>query len=288
MRRSMISLVVGVVFAIVAVVLMYNYIQTSLQGQNLAQAPAVDLATTVVAVRPLPFGTPIDRLALKTVQWPREALPADGFANVDEIFAGATSPGDRIALVIVGQNEPVTKGKVSGFGGRPTLSRQVENGMRAISIGVNDVVGVAGFVLPGDRVDIMLTRRIGGGANNLVNEVLLQNIMVLGINQTADQATDQPIVGRTATVEVTPEQAQKLVLAQGVGTLSLALRSIETAGEIRAVPITEADLGTQRPPAPVARPRPATAPPAPPPPPPPPTVRVRYAAGAAVEKQVRP
>jgi pilus assembly protein CpaB len=284
----MISLVVGVVFAVVAVVLMFNYIQTTLQGQAVAKAPPVELATTVVAARPLRFGAPIERLMLKTVQWPREALPPDNFATIEEIFAGATSPGDRIALIAIAQNEPVTKAKVSGFGGRPTLSRQVENGMRAISIRVDDVVGVAGFVLPGDRVDIMLTRRIGGGDNNLVNEVLLQNVTVLGINQTADQQADQPIVGRTATVEVTPEQAQKLVLAQQAGSLSLALRSIETAGEIPAVAITEADLGTQRRPAPVVRPRPVVAPPAPPAPPPPPTVRVRYAAGNAVEKQVRP
>ncbi len=256
MRRSMISLVVGVVFAVVAVVLMYNYIQTTLQGQAVAKAPPVELTTTVVAARPLRFGAPIERLMLKTVQWPREALPADGFATIEEIYAGATSPGDRIALIAIAQNEPVTKSKVSGFGGRPTLSRQVENGMRAISIRVDDVVGVAGFVLPGDRVDIMLTRRIGGGDNNLVNEVLLQNVTVLGINQTADQQADQPIVGRTATVEVTPEQAQKLVLAQQAGSLSLALRSVETAGEIPAVAITEADLGTQRRPAPVVRPRP--------------------------------
>jgi len=284
MRRSMISLVVGVVFAVVAVVLMYNYIQTTIQGQNAAQAPVVELGTTVVAARPLAFGTQVDRLVLKQVQWPREALPADGFATVEEIFAGATQPGDRIALVGIAQNEPVTKAKVSGFGGRPTLSRQVENGKRAISIRVDDVVGVAGFVLPGDRVDIMLTRRVGPGENNLVNEVLLQNIVVLGINQTADQQVDQPIVGRTATVEVTPEEAQKLVLAQQAGSLSLALRSVETAGQIVARPITEADLGTQRRPAPVVRPAPAAAPP---PPPPPPTVRVRYAAGNAVEKQVR-
>ena len=226
---------------------------------------------------------------LKTVQWPREALPPDGFATVEEIFAGATTPGDRIALIAVAQNEPVTKGKISGFGGRPTMSRQVADGMRAISIRVDDVVGVAGFVLPGDRVDIMLTRRIGPSANNLVNEVLLQNVSVLGINQTADQQADQPIVGRTATVEVTPEQAQKLVLAQQAGSLSLALRSVETAGQIPVVAITEADLTTtQRRPAPVVAPRPASAPPAPPAPPPPPTVRVRYAAGNAVEKQVRP
>ncbi len=288
MRRSMISLVVGVVFAVVAVVLMYNYIQTTLQGQGVAAAPVVELTTTVVAARPLTFGTPVDRLMLKTVQWPREALPADGFATIEEIYAGATGPGDRIALIAVAQNEPVTKGKISGFGGRPTLSRQVGDNMRAISIRVDDVVGVAGFVLPGDRVDIMLTRRIGAGENNLVNEVLLQNVTVLGINQNADQAADQPMVGRTATVEVSPEQAQKLVLAQQAGSLSLALRSVETAGEIPAVAITEADLGTQRRPVAVVRPRPATAPPAPPAPPPPPTVRVRYAAGNAVEKQVRP
>lgn len=285
MRRSVVTLVVGMVFAALAVVLMYNYIQTNLRGQTVVQAPVVDLATTVVAARPLTFGTPIGRLLLKVVQWPREALPADGFASIEEIFAGATQPGDRIALVAVASNEPLTKSKVSGFGGRPTLSRQVENGMRAISIRVDDVVGVAGFVVPGDRVDIMLTRRIGTGQNNLVNEVILQNITVLGINQTADQEADQPIVGRTATVEVSPEQAQKLVLAQQAGGLSLALRSIETAGEIPARAITEADLGTQRQPAPVRRPPAATAPP---PSASPPTVRVRYAAGNAVEKQVRP
>jgi len=172
---------------------------------------------------------------------------------------------------------------VSGFGGRPTLSRQVDNGMRAVSIAVNDVVGVAGFVLPGDRVDIMLTRKVG---DTQVNEVFMQGVMVLGINQTANQQNDQPIVGRTATVEVTPEQAQKLVLAQTVGTLSFALRSIETAGTIPTRPITEADLGVRRPPPPNA---PAVRPGTPPPPPPPPipTVRVRYA-DSVVDKPVRP
>ena len=162
MRRSMISLVVGVVFAVVAVVLMYNYIQTTLQGQAVAKAPPVELVTTVVAARPLqlwrahrprPRSRPCSGRA-------KPFLPTTSLLS-QEIYAGATSPGDRIALIAIAQNEPVTKGKVSGFGGRPTLSRQVENGMRAISIRVDDVVGVAGFVLPGDRVDIMLTRRVG-------------------------------------------------------------------------------------------------------------------------------
>src|SRR5215213_931852 len=102
----MISLVVGVIFAVVAVVLMYNYIQTTLRGQNVAQAPVLQLGTTVVAARPLAFGAPIDRLMLKTVQWPREALPPDAFASVEEIFVGATSAGDRIALLAIALNEP--------------------------------------------------------------------------------------------------------------------------------------------------------------------------------------
>src|SRR5690349_1545146 len=114
MRRSMVSLVVGVVFAVVAVVLMYNYIQTTLQGQAAtASAPAVELTTTVVAARPLAFGAPIDRLMLKTVQWPKEALPADNFATIEEIYVGATAAGDRIALIGIAPNEPVTKSKVS-------------------------------------------------------------------------------------------------------------------------------------------------------------------------------
>ncbi len=286
MRRSMVSLIVGVVFAMVAVVLMYNYIQSSLQGQAVVQAPAVDLGTVVVAAKDLPFGAPIERLALKTVPWPKTSVPPDGFATIDEIFAGATTPGDRIAVVGIAHDEPITKGKVSGFGGRPTLSRQVENNMRAISIRVDDVVGVAGFVLPGDHVDIMLTRKMG---NDLLNEVILQSVTILGINQNADQKADQPIVGRTATVEVTPEQAQKLVLAQSAGSLSLALRSVETAGLIETRPITEADLGTQK-----RAPAPVRPPPPPPPvivarpaPPPIPTVRVRYA-DSVVEKPVRP
>jgi pilus assembly protein CpaB len=285
MRRSMVSLIVGVVFAVVAVVLMYNYIQTSLQGQQVAvqAAPQVELANVVVAAKDLPFGTPMERLSLKTIPWPKASVPTDAFTNIDDIFANTNSPGDRIALIFIQHDEPITKSKISGFGGRPTLSRVVDQKMRAISIAVNDVVGVAGFVLPGDRVDIMLTRKVGDA---LVNEVFMQGIMILGINQVANQQSDQPIVGRTATVEVTPDQAQKLVLAQSVGTLSFALRSVETAGDIPTRPITEADLGVRRPPPPNA---PAVRPNTPPPPPPPPvpTVRVRYADGV-VERPVRP
>jgi pilus assembly protein CpaB len=252
-------------------------------------APAVELGTVVVAAKSLPFGAPIVKETLKTVEWPKVSIPQGAFANVDEIYAGATAPGDRIALALINTDEPITHVRVSGFGAKPTLSRQVENGKRAISIRVDDVVGVAGFVLPGDRVDVMLTRRIGTAANNLRTEIILQDITILGIDQSADQAADKPIVARTATVEVTPEQAQKVILAQQAGSLSLALRSFDTAGLIDTQPITENDLSTGR----RAAPAPAPAPvvrivPTAPPPPAAPTVRVRYGDGSAVDRVVRP
>src|SRR5262249_49270154 len=155
-------------------------------------------------------------------------------------------------------DEPLTQVKVSGFGAKPTMSRQVEMGKRAISIAINDVVGVAGFVLPGDRVDIMLTRHQGGTGAPLSTEIFLQDITILGVDQLAEQAADKPIVARTATVEVTPEDAQKLILAQQAGSLSLALRSVEQVGPIQnPKPITEADLTNFKrppPPPPVAPP----------------------------------
>jgi pilus assembly protein CpaB len=280
MRRSMISLVTGIVLGLVAVALMFVYIRNN--SGIPARAPAIALAPAVVAAKDLPFGTRLEKQFFKVVQWPKASVPDGTFASIDEIFQGATQPGDRIALALIARDEPITRSKISGFGAKPTLSRQVENGKRAMSIRVDDVVGVSGFVLPGDRVDIMLTRRVGTGQNNLLTEILLQNITILGIDQTADQTTDKPIVARTATVEVTPEEAQKLALAQQAGSLSLALRSVETASVVQTRPMTEADLTPGRP-VPV-RAAPRAAPPAPPKPP---TVRVRYGDAAPVDKPVR-
>ena len=279
MQRSMTSLIIGIICAVVAVALMYFYVQSSLRNAGVVQqAPAIQMGTVVVASKEIRFGAPIDRLTLKMSQWPKASIPQDAFATVDEIFADAKQPGDRVALALIHPDEPVTRPKISGFGEKPTLSRQVSNEMRAVSVRVDDVLGVSGFVLPGDRVDIMLTRRIGNGQDNLVTDIILQNITVLGIDQTADQGADKPIVARTATVEVTPEDAQKLALAQQAGTLGLILRSYENGNSIATRQITERDLATTRP-APV---RPPEAPPAPP------SVRIRYGDGTTVDKPVRP
>ena len=117
--------------------------------------------------------------------------------------------------------------------------------MKAVSIRVNDVLGVAGFVLPGDRVDVMLTRKVTSktGDEESYVDVLLQGVKVLAVDQVADDRKDQPSVVKTVTFEVSTEEAQQLTLAANVGTLSLALRNVASAGVEETKPVTLADLG---------------------------------------------
>src|SRR3546814_9365193 len=118
--------------------------------------------------------------------------------------------------------------------------------MRAVTIRVNDVAGVAGFVLPGDRVDVLLTRDRTGGeggnvANNLITDVLLQNVKVLGIDQDANQEKDKPSVAKAVTLEVSPQQAQKLALASQLGSLALMLRNLGDAEQEMVKQITTSE-----------------------------------------------
>jgi pilus assembly protein CpaB len=270
MQRSIISLIVGVVLAVVAVALLYNYIS----GLQVAVTEPVVPATTnvVVATEDIPFGQTIVPQNLRLVSWPQESIPLGSFTSVDEVLASAQGE-NRIALTAIVAGEPLLRSRISGFGERPILSRQVSEGMRAISIRIDDVIGVAGFVLPGDRVDILLTRNDEDNANLMVTDIVLQNITVLGIDQSADQRTDEPIVARTATVEVTPDQAQRLALAQRAGTLSLALRGSTTVDEVEVLQVDVRDLANRR-----TAPGAAVGP----------SVRVRNGSEAPVARSVRP
>jgi|ERR1700679_2299946 len=243
MQRSLISLIIGVVLAGAGIALLNIYFDSS----KTPPAAAVALRPVVVAAADLPYGTPLRPELLKVIAWPQDSAPDGSFASIDEVFKGQGQPADRVVLRETDRNEPILRSKISGFGGKATLSREVSNGMRAVSISVNDVSGVSGFMLPGDHVDVVLTRRLpadaGTGSDSLVSDIILQNITILGIDQVSDQQRDQPVVARTATVEVTPEQAQKLALAQQAGTLSLALRNVETVNEVPTARVNLTDLG---------------------------------------------
>jgi pilus assembly protein CpaB len=197
----------------------------------------------VVAKTPLAFGAVVRAEHLAVVDWPIRIAPKGSFRTIKELVNGKEP---RVVLRPVEANEPLLESKVSGFGGRASLSAVISGKMRGATIRVNDVIGVAGFVLPGDRVDVLLTRdREGakrGPVANLITDVMLQNVKVLATDQNLNESKEKPSVAKAVTLEVTAHQAQKLVLAQTVGTLSLALRNGSNAAAAAAATVTVADL----------------------------------------------
>ena len=197
---------------------------------------AVELVTVVVARRDLFFG---DRLVgdfVEETQWPAKLVPAGSFNSIKELLAQS-----RVVVRPIAKNEPILPAKLSGEGGRATLSSIVADDMRAVTIRVNDVNGVAGFVLPGDRVDILLTRELD--KDNPITDIVLQNMKVLGIDQNANDESDKPKIVRTVTIEATPYQGQKLTLAAQVGILNLSLRGHLDVQPAPQRTVTVADLG---------------------------------------------
>ncbi|MGH6915729.1 MAG: Flp pilus assembly protein CpaB, partial [Geminicoccales bacterium] len=240
--RFLLTLLIGASLAGLAVYIVDQQLAQYAKPQVVVAAePAMPLARVVVAGRDLARGDRIRAEFLKEIDWPANSVPAESFGSIEEIM-GKGGEERRVRQAMVA-GEPVLAAKVSGFGGRDTLGETVPPGMRAISIRVNDVSGVAGFLLPGDRVDVLLTRRLGtGGKDDLVTDIILQNIVVLAIDQLTDEQREKPQVARTATVEASPEDAQKLALAMQVGNLSLALRNVVATEPVASDRIRVSDL----------------------------------------------
>ena len=222
-KTAILMLVLACVLGAGAVYMARDWLQQQMQSANQVEKKTVALTTVVVAKRPLKFGDKLGQDVIEEVSWPVANAPKGGFNTIAEVIGTGER---RVVLHSIQINEPILKSKISGFGGRATLSTVIDEGLRAVTIRVNDVNGVAGFVLPGDRVDILLTRTpIGTKGGNRITDVLMQNIKVLGIDQDSNKEKDKPKVVRAVTVEVTTDHSQKLALAQQVGTLSLTLRN---------------------------------------------------------------
>jgi pilus assembly protein CpaB len=240
------SLVLSVVLAGAAVLGVRGYLrdQATAFAANVRPDATRAKNTIVVAAQPLRFGQIIEPMSLKVIDWPADTIPGGAFQTVEELTGDSSKP--RYVMTAIEQSEPVLATKITGPGQRATLSAALEPGMKAVSIRVNDVLGVAGFVLPGDRVDIMLTRQVeaqGDARKDGVTDVLLQGVKVLAVDQLADDRSDKPAVSKSVTLEVSTAEAQKLTLAATIGTLSLALRNVGSA-EVEPVPaISLADLG---------------------------------------------
>ena len=193
-----------------------------------SEEPQIELTTVVVAKKDLAFGSRVLADQLEETKWPADNLPEGAYTTIAKLFA---EQQNRVVLEAIRASEPLLQGKISGPGQRATLSNMLGEGMKAVSIKVNDVVGVGGFVMPGDFVDILLVVEEREAEDRkkpklpAYSDLLLERIRVLAVDQSFDLKQEQPKLGNTVTVEVSLADAQKVALAQRVGQLSLVLRS---------------------------------------------------------------
>jgi pilus assembly protein CpaB len=217
-RQSWIALGVALVLGLFAVFIANAY----LNGKQ-SQAALGGMTKIAVAAVPMDYGNDISADKVRYVDFPNRSIPPGAFTNGAELMP----PGQkRFALMPIGINEPILASKISGAGQGASIAALLPEGMRAATVRINDVSGVAGFVQPNDSVDVLITREINGSnnSNQQATDVLLQNVRVMAIDQQSKNPDGTPKVARTATLQVSPLDAQKLALAQEVGSLSLVLR----------------------------------------------------------------
>jgi pilus assembly protein CpaB len=275
-RRFLTVLGVSLLFALIVTIGFYQMTARAGSGGP-RRAENSDQKDLVITTRPLGVGVMIKPADVKTTKIPMEAFPKGGFSKIEEVL-------DRPVISNMLLEEPVLDGRLAAKGSGLGLAPTIPVGMRAVSVHVNDVAGVAGFVLPGMRVDVLVTGRPPSADGSLTNTVL-QNILVLSAGQTLQpDARGSAMPAPTVTLLADPDQAEILTLANSEGHIQLVLRNssddkiAQTTGRFvnelygqgkRPKPVSEA-MTPRRPvvaPPPVA---PAPAPPVAPPPPPPP------------------
>jgi len=206
--------IVAVAIAAFASYSLFNY----LKGQEARMKEAVATGQVVVAAEEIPAGATINPVQLKTSDWPQANIPAGSFSSKEQVTG-------RMALDRYMPGEPITEAKLvpkEGQGG--ILSYKIPEGHRAMTVAVDQVAGVAGFISPGNKVDVVLTTT-PPGQNQPVSKIVLQDVPVLATGQILEQQKDgKPQVVPTVTMDVTPQDAEKLAIASTQGRLQLVLR----------------------------------------------------------------
>jgi pilus assembly protein CpaB len=259
------SAVLGVGALVVARVWLPAQAPHSTQVVQAAEQPGIPV---VIAASAINYGTRLEPRNLTVVRMPRAAVPQGSFQTVAQLM---NQPGGApVAIQPISVHEPVLPTRLSGPGARATMAAEISEGMRGYAIAVSDVLGGGGHILPGDRVDVVLTRELpaesgdNGGGRRFVSSVVIQDTKVLGMDLNADPSSTHPAVAHTATLEVTLQDSVRLALASQAGTLSLALRRTGSDEIVAQRPIALVNPGGARhdaPPGP--RPAGAAAPPRP-------------------------
>ncbi len=187
----------------------------------------------VVATRDLQIGTRLQPSMLETVSWPVSAPIKSPLNSTDKAY-------DRVINMPVLKGEPILETKLAALGQQGGLSSVLKDGKRAVTVKVNEIVGVAGFALPGNFVDVMAN--IPDKDNNPVSKIVLERIQVLAVAQDVASTENKPRVVSAVTLEVTPQEAEIIDLARSVGALSLVLRSQVDAASVETIGSRKADL----------------------------------------------
>ena len=229
--RNWVLLGIAVAIGLFAVLLANAWFSGAEQQQG---GPAGEQKFTriVVATQPLEFGGRLTSQNVRLQDWPAGSVPQGAFNSIPDALKD-----NRVALRPIVPGEPVLSSNVSGADGRATLAGLLPDGMRAVSVSVNAVSGVAGFVLPGSLVDVLLTREIDNGTGGTAvhrSDVILESVQVLAIDQLANNKQSEPKVARTATLAVSLRDAQRLAVAEQAGRLSLVLRKPTDADTVAA------------------------------------------------------
>jgi pilus assembly protein CpaB len=223
-KRLIIAVAAALVFGLIAAVSVSRYLAS-------AQAYTKNLNNVVIAKVDIPVGTRIIPEQLTVAQLPRSAAPEGTYAKIDENLVG------RVAVQRIAAREPITESRLAPIGSAAGLSSVIPEGYRAMNVRVDDVVGISGFIMPNTLVDVVVVidPPDGGNQRERISKIVLQNIKVLANGQNLDKPKNEKEAERvkTVTVQVTPEQAEKLALASSEGRLQLVMRnSIDQGDEI--------------------------------------------------------
>jgi pilus assembly protein CpaB len=232
-KSNIFILVIAIVMGAVAAFLARSFIQGQSQTTSIVR-------TIVVASAPLEIGVVITPNHITEISWGASTLPDGAFGSKEEFLSGVR----RFAIQPIARNEPVLRSKVADSGNGGILSASLGINRRAVTVRVDDVSGVAGFILPGSRVDVALIRtERNGGEHTTASDIILENIKVLATDQVTGVSVEKAaMLARAVTLEVNSEEAQKVLIAEKVGRLSLILRHSGEASTGPSRRITERDL----------------------------------------------
>lgn len=208
------------------------------------QGQGGDRGRIAVANADIELGGRISAEMIRMTDWPQGSVPNGAFGDAAKLDG-------RVVLVALQRGEPLTEARLAPLGTKGGLSAVVPEGKRAMTVRVNDVVGVAGFALPGTYVDVMVNTQEEGGQrgdrDRSISKIVLERILVLAVAQEADRDSTKPKVVNAVTLEVAPSEAEVLDLARSVGTLSLVLRNQTDPKTASTIGATKAELlGTAR------------------------------------------